>query len=211
MGFLIPREVKFFDLFDEAVDILSRASQKFLEMMTHFDQVEQRAEELRGDEHEGDLVVERIIKALDRSFITPMDREDIHALAKALDDVLDNMEETSHRLEAFRIDRPTPQAIKMAEIIQECCTHLSQAVHLCRRMKELDKMEISLREVGRLENEADRIYRDTESEFFQDPPTTIEGILNMIKWRELYSWLEETVDACRTVAQVISEIVVKGS
>jgi hypothetical protein len=211
MGFLIPREEKFFDLFDEVVDILSRASQKFLEMMTHFDQVEQRAEELRGDEHEGDLVVERIIKALDRSFITPMDREDIHALAKALDDVLDNMEETSHRLEAFRIDRPTPQSIKMAEIIQECCGHLSQAVHLCRKMKELDKMEISLREVGRLENEADRIYRDTESEFFQAPPTNIDGILNMIKWRELYGWLEETVDACRAVAQVISEIVVKGS
>jgi hypothetical protein len=211
MGFLIPREEKFFDLFDEAADILSRSSKKFLDMVRHYDRLEQRAEELQGDEHEGDLVVERIIKALDRSFITPMDREDIHALAKALDDVLDNMEETSHRLEAFRIDRPTPQAVKMAEIIHECCEHIAEAVHLCRRMKELDKMEISLREVGRLENEADRIYRDTESAVFQDPPANIDGILMMIKWRELYGWLEETVDACRAVAQVISEIGVKGS
>lgn len=211
MGFLIPREEKFFDLFDEAADILSRSSKRFLDMMTHFDQLERRAEELREDEHEGDLMVERIIKALDRSFITPMDREDIHALAKALDDVLDNMEETSHRLEAFRIDRPTPQAIKMAEIIHECCEHIAQAVHLCRKMREPDKMEISLREVGRLENEADRIYRDTASELFMHPPASIDGILMLIKWRELYGWLEETVDACRAVAQVISEIVIKGT
>ena len=211
MGFLIPREEKFYDLFDEVADILPRASSEFLEMTKHFDRLEERAEALREDEHLGDLVVERIIKALDRSFITPMDREDIHSLAKALDDVLDNMEETSHRLVAFRIDHPTPMMVDMAEIVHQCCQHLSQAVHLCRRMKEPDKMEIALREVGRLENEADRIYRDSESEQFENPPSTIEGMLTMIKRRELQWWLEETVDACRTAAQVISEIVVKGS
>jgi hypothetical protein len=211
MGFLIPREEKFFDLFDETADILSRAARNFLDMLIHFDQLEERAGALREDEHQGDLVVERIIKALDRSFITPMDREDIHALAKALDDVLDNMEETSHRLEAFRIDRPTPQMIDLGEIVNQCCQHIATAIHLCRRMKEPDKMEIALREIGRLENEADRIYRDSESELFEAPPDNIDGLLTMIKRRELYGWLEETVDACRTVAQVISEIVVKGS
>jgi uncharacterized protein len=211
MGFLLPREEKFFDLFDEAATILSRGSQRFLDMMKDFDRLEERADELRADEHEGDLVVERIIKALDRSFITPLDREDIHALATSLDDVLDNMEETSHRLEAFRIGRPTPQAVQMAEIVHECCQHIAEAIRLCRKMRERDKMEISLREVGRLENEADRIYRDTESDQFAHPPTDIEGMLTMIKWRELYGWLEETVDACRAVAQVMSEIVVKGS
>lgn len=211
MGFLIPHEEKFFDLFDEVAAILLRASEKFLDMLTHFDRLEDRAESLRKDEHSGDLVVERIIKALDRSFITPMDREDIHSLAKALDDVLDNMEETSHRLEAFRIDKPTAQMIRMGEIVHQCCQHLHAAVHLCRRMKEPDKMEISLREIGRLENEADVIYRDCESGLFENPPNCIEGLLTMIKHRELYGWLEETVDACRSVAQVISEIVVKGS
>jgi uncharacterized protein Yka (UPF0111/DUF47 family) len=211
MGFLIPREEKFFDLFDEVAVILPRASRNFLDMVTHFDRLEERAEELRDAEHQGDLLVERIIKALDRSFITPMDREDIHSLAKALDDVLDNMEETSHRMEAFRIDRPTKQMVDMTEIVHQCCEHLATAVQLCRRMKEPDKMEIALREIGRLENEADRIYRDSESEQFENPPTNIEGMLTMIKRRELYGWLEETIDACRSAAQVISEIVVKGS
>lgn len=211
MGFLIPHEEKFFDLFDETSEIVLHASEKFLDMLTHFDRLETRAEELREDEHRGDLMVERIIKALDRSFITPMDREDIHSLAKAMDDVLDNMEETSHRLEAFRIATPTPPMVQMAEIIHQCCQHLNTAVHLCRRMKEPDKMEISLREIGRLENEADLIYRDCESALFADPPTSIDGLLTMTKHRELYGWLEDTVDACRSVAQVISEIVVKGS
>lgn len=211
MGFLIPREEKFFDLFEEVAGILAKASKNFLDMLTNFDRLEDRAGELREAEHRGDLVVERIIKALDRSFITPMDREDIHSLARALDDVLDNMEETSHRLEAFRIDKPTPQMVAMGEIVSQCCEHIETAVRLCRRMKEPDRMEISLREIGRLENEADRIYRDSESDLFANPPTNIDGLLTMIKWRELYGWLEETVDACRSVAQVISEIVVKGS
>jgi hypothetical protein len=207
MRFLIPREEKFFDLFDEAVTILSRASERFLDMVTRFDRLAERSEELKQDEHAGDLVVEQIIKALDRSFVTPLDREDIHALATSLDDVLDNMEETAHRLEAFRIERPTPQVVEMAQIVHECCRHIAKAVRHCRTMKEQDQLEISLREIGRLENEADRIYRDTDGDLFANPP----DILTLIKWRELYSWLEETVDACRAVAQVISEIIIKGS
>lgn len=207
MPFFMPREEKFFDLFDQAVEILSRASGKFLEMLTTFDRLPERSAELRAEEHEGDLVVERIIRALDRSFVTPFDREDIHRLATSLDDVLDNMEETAHRMEAFRVDRPTPQSVAMARIVHECVEHLATAVRLCRTMKEQDQMEISLREVGRLENEADRIYRETEGDLFKNPPE----ILTLIKWRELYGWLEETVDACRAVAQVISEIVVKGA
>ncbi|MCC6419894.1 MAG: DUF47 family protein [Gemmataceae bacterium] len=207
MVFLMPREEKFFDLFDEAAELLVRASRKFLEMVSAFDNLAVRAEELKDEEHACDLVVEQIIKALDRSFVTPMDREDIHRLATSLDNVLDNMEEVSHRFLTFRIDRPTPEQVEMAQIIHDCCGHIARAVQLCRRMKELDQMEISLREVGRLENEADRIYRDTEAKLFSHPPE----ILTLIKMRELYGWMEETVDACRAVAQVISEIVIKGS
>ncbi len=202
---LIPRQEKFFDLFDEAVDILVRASKKFLDMVTVFDRLPERGDELKDEEHAGDLVVERIIKALDRSFVTPFDREDIHRLATSIDDVLDNMEETAHRLEIFRIDRPTPQAVDLAQIIHESCGHIARAVRMTRKMKEPDQMEISLREIGRLENEADRIYRETDAAFFANPP----DMLTLIKWRELYGWLEESVDACRAVAQVISEIVIK--
>lgn len=204
---LIPREMKFFDMFDEAAVILVRASEKFAQMVSQFDRLAERSYELRQEEHACDDVVGRIIKALDRSFITPFDREDIHTLAGRLDDVLDNMEETSHRLEVFRIEKPTSEAMVLARIIQDCCTHLAGAIRLCRTMNNVDQIQGHLREIGRLENEADRIYRDADSDLFANPP----DILLLIKWRELYGWLEETVDACKDVAQTISEIVIKGS
>jgi uncharacterized protein len=208
MGFsLIPREEKFFDLFDEAAAILTRASGKFLDMVTEFDRLSARGNEMKLEERACDEIVARIVKALDRSFITPFDREDIHTLATKLDDILDNMEETAHRLDIFRFDKPTAPAVTMARIIQECCLHLEHAIRACRRLKHPKAIQDHLKEITRLENEADNIYRDADGALFANPP----DILLLIKLREVYGWLEETVDACKDAAQVISEIVIKGS
>ena len=233
---LIPKEMKFFDMFDEATAIITRSSEKFLDMLTHFDRgpnpgegfhlpagsgaqplppgkisstdrVAQRCEELRLEEFACDKVVERIIKALDLSFITPFDREDIHTLSTSLDDVMDNMEETANRFFTFRIDRPTPEAVKLARIVRDCCGHLEQAIRLCRRMKDIEGIQSRLREITKLENEADQVYRETDAILFANPP----DVLQLIKLRELYGWLEETVDACKDVSMIISEIVIKGS
>jgi uncharacterized protein Yka (UPF0111/DUF47 family) len=204
---LIPREMKFYDMFDEAAAILTRAAGKFMSMVTEFNHLADRSQELKQEEHAADEVVGRIIKALDQSFITPFDREDIHTLATRLDDVLDNMEETAHRFVVFRIERPTPAAVALARIIHECCGHIENAIRSCRTLKNVEEIQGHLRAITRLENEADNIYRDSDSALFADPPE----ILLLIKWRELYGWLEETVDACKDVAQVISEIVIKGT
>jgi len=204
---LIPREEKFFDMFEEASAVLNRAAEKFLEMVTKFDRLQERSNELRDEEHACDKVVERIIMALDRTFITPIDREDIHTLATRLDDIMDNMEETAHRFVTFRIEKPMPAAESMARIIHECCDHLSKALRLCRDMKDVEGIQNHLRAIGRLENEGDRIYRESDGFLFANPP----DILLLIKWRELYSWLEETVDACKSLAMFISEVVIKGS
>src|SRR6185437_2623484 len=159
---LIPREMKFFDMFDEASALLNRAADKFLAMVTQFGRLMERSNEIKEEEHACDVVVERIIKALDRTFITPMDREDIHTLATRLDDVVDNMEETAHRFVTFRIEKPTPSAEAMARIIHECCVHLAEAIRLCRNMKDIEGIQTRLREISRLENEADRIYRESD-------------------------------------------------
>jgi uncharacterized protein Yka (UPF0111/DUF47 family) len=210
MRFLLPREAKFFDLFDEAAAILTRAAEKFLALVTQFDNLEQRARELKQEETECDAVVGRIIKALDLTFITPFDREDIHSLATKLDDVLDNMEETAYRLVSFRIGRPTPEAVTLARIIKESCDHLVKAVHACRMLKRNHKeIQDHLQQITHLENEADKIYRDTDGALFANGAAG--DILTLIKWRELYGWLEETVDACKDVSQILSEIVIKGS
>jgi uncharacterized protein Yka (UPF0111/DUF47 family) len=102
---------------------------------------------------------------------------------------------------------PTPETVKLAQIIQECCLHLEHAVRGCRDLKHPEAIQADVREITGLENEADRIYRDTDSALFANPP----DMVLLIKWRELYSWLEETVDACKDAAMVISEIVVKGT
>ena len=205
---LIPREMRFFDMFDEAAAILRRAADMFLDMLTNFDHLSRRGDELKKEEDACDRIVERIIKALDRSFITPIDREDIHTLATSLDDIMDNMEETAHRFAVFRIEKPTPGAIELAQIVRECCVHLEQALRLCRNLKRPEEIQAHLLEIGKLENRADRVYRENDAALFSNGPG---DILMLIKWRELYAWLEETVDACKDVAQVISEIVIKGT
>ena len=117
------------------------------------------------------------------------------------------LEETAHRFVVFRIEKPTPEMVELAKIIQSCCLHIEQAIRLLRNMRHASAIQKHLKDVGKLENEADKIYRETESALFADPP----DILMLIKWRELYGRLEETVDACKRVTQVISEIVIKGS
>jgi uncharacterized protein Yka (UPF0111/DUF47 family) len=117
------------------------------------------------------------------------------------------MEETAHRFVTFRIEKPTPAAEAMARIIHESCKHATEALALCRTLKDVEAIQGRIREVTRLENEADGIYRESDGALFANPP----DILLLIKWRELYSWLEETVDACKHLALAISEVVIKGS
>jgi len=205
---LIPREMRFFDMFDEAGATISRAAGKFLDMLTVWDNLAARAQDIKHEEEICDSIVEKVIKALDRSFITPFDREDIHTLAASLDEILDNMEETAHRFEVFRIERPTEAAVQLARIIKDCCQHLEAALRLCRNLKRPEEIQQRLLQIGSLENEADRLYRTVDAALFANGPM---DILTLIKWRELYAWLEETVDACKDVAQVISEIVIKGT
>jgi uncharacterized protein Yka (UPF0111/DUF47 family) len=217
---LLPREMKFFDMFDEFGATITSAGKKFHEMVTTFDRLEIRSHELKRDEDACDASVEKIIKALDRTFITPFDREDIHTLATSIDDIMDNMEKTSYRLDVFKIDKPTPEAVELSRIIKECCGRVEQALRLLRDMRNSEKIHTLLREIGQLENDADKVYRKADAALFAHlvatngngahPISTID-VLSLIKWREIYAWLEETVDACKYVANVISEIVIKGT
>ena len=205
---LIPREMRFFDMFEEVAATIHRAAVKFLDMVTIFDNLAARAQDIKQEEEACDIQVEKIIKALDRTFITPFDREDIHTLASKLDDILDHMEETAHRFEVFRLEQPTAAAVNLARIVMDCTTNLQHAIRLCRNLQKPDEIHARLLGITRLENEADMVYREADAALFANGTT---DILALIKWRELYGWLEETVDACKDVAQVISEIVIKGS
>jgi predicted phosphate transport protein (TIGR00153 family) len=203
----LPRELKFFDMFDEVTAIIGQAAKVFCELVEHFDHRERRMNDMRELEHACDMAVEKILTSLGRTFITPFDREDIHSLATSLDDVVDNMEDAAFRLTAFRIERPTAQAVTMALIVQQITGYVQRAVSLCRGQLGSEEMARVLREISRLENDADEVYRDVEEELFASPPE----IMTFIKQREFFAAMENTVDACRDVGHVINEIVVKGT
>jgi uncharacterized protein Yka (UPF0111/DUF47 family) len=205
---LIPKEMKFFELFNQTTAGISAAAAKFVDMVIKFDELPRRGQDLKNDEDSCDRLVEKTIKALDRSFITPFDREDIHTLATSLDDVMDNLEEAAHRFEVFRIDRPTPESVQLTKIIHECCVHLESAIQLLSDLRRSDEINQHLREISRLENEADRIYRTVDAALFDNANG---DLLMLIKWRELYLWLETTVDSTKRVTQILSEIIIKGT
>jgi uncharacterized protein Yka (UPF0111/DUF47 family) len=212
---LIPREEKFFDMFDEAIAVITQGAASFLEMVTNFDQLDRRAAAVKAAEERCDEVVARIITALDRTFITPFDREDIHTLATTLDDIMDDIEATAYRLNIFRVQKPGPDTIELTRIIHECCVRLGTAIGLLRDMKNAEQIYSLLKEISELENTADRIYRGGETAQFAalgDAATVSAGeLLTFTKWRELHGWLEQSVNACKVVANVLTEIVIKGT
>jgi uncharacterized protein len=199
---LIPREERFFDLFvDDAANVLGAA--RLLEaMLRTYDQLERRGGEIRDSEHRGDEISHDIGRRLESTFVTPFDREEIHALISALDDVLDHIEEVADTFILYRIDAPTSVAVQQAAIIVRQCEQLHEALSHLRGFKGLEKYWI---EVHRLENEGDRLARTAIAGLFENGKKPIE----LIKWKDVYSLLEQTIDKCEDVANIIERIVVK--
>jgi predicted phosphate transport protein (TIGR00153 family) len=201
---LIPREERFFDLFvEDAANVLGAA--RLLEaFLRTYDVIERRAGEIRDAEHRGDEISHDIGHRLENTFVTPFDREEIHGLISALDDVLDYIEEVADTFVLYRIDAPTPVAVEQAAIVVRQCEQLHEALSHLRGFKNLDKYWI---EVHRLENEGDRIVRSAIASLFEKEKDPIE----LIKWKEVYTLLETTIDKCEDVANIIERIVVKNA
>ena len=201
---LIPREERFFDLFvEDAANVLGAA--RLLEaFLRTYDVIERRAGEIRDAEHRGDEISHDIGHRLENTFVTPFDREEIHGLISALDDVLDYIEEVADTFVLYRIDAPTPVAVEQASIVVRQCEQLHEALSHLRGFKNLDKYWI---EVHRLENEGDRIVRNAIANLFEKEKDPIE----LIKWKEIYTLLETTIDKCEDVANIIERIVVKNA
>jgi len=199
---LIPREERFFDLFvEDAANVVDGARQ--LEtMLRTFDSPDKAAKKIRETEHKGDEISHDIGRRLEQSFVTPFDREEIHALISGLDDVLDLIEEVADTFVLYHIDAPTKTSVKQAALIVQCCETLHQALSNLRGFKDLDKFVI---EVHRLENDGDRLARSAIADLFDDGAKAME----VLKWKDIYGLLEDTIDKCEDVAQMIERIVVK--
>lgn len=199
---LIPREEKFFDLFEQQAANIVVASRALEELVLDYANAKEKYQRIRDLEHQGDTVTHEVVKKLNTTFITPIDREDIYALASRLDDVVDLIDAVAERLVLYRITKPTQGCLDMAKIIVKTAEETDRAVRCLRSLSpSYHKHAV---EVNRLENEADRMLRDLLAGLFEgtDP-------IEVIKWKEIYETMEAVTDRCEDVVNVIEGIVLK--
>jgi len=199
---LIPREERFFEMFVEDSANVLAAARHLQEMLTTYDNVEQRAKELFAMEHHGDELSHAISKKLNSTFVTPFDREDIQALNMRLDDVLDLIEQVADTFILYNVEGPTPPAIQQATIVAKQCEALHEAV---KHLRTFDGLQRYCIEVQRLENEGDRVARAAVAGLFSEKTRASD----IIKWKDIYGLLEETIDKCEDVADLLEMIVMK--
>jgi uncharacterized protein len=202
---LLPKDEKFFFLFERHSQILCRASKLLISgLQDGYDGVCRIQETIGTIEDEGDRVVHDIFSHLRSTFITPFDPEDIQALATSLDDVLDGIDDVTFRIVAYRL-KPIPSAVLLlAEKVSSCCTFLAEALVALHRKKPVINLCI---EINRLENEADKLERNLIAELFRREKDPIE----LIRKKEIYELLEATTDRCEDVADVIQNVSVKNN
>ena len=197
----IPREEKFFELFVEDASNVLAAARLLEQFFSRYEDRERIARELRDAEHKGDMLSHDIGQRLASTFVTPFDREDIHQLISRLDDVLDLIEEVADTCVLYKIDAPTAEAGQQAQIIVLQCEELVGALEKLSGFKGVEPHWI---EIHRLENEGDRIARKAVADLFTNGGDPV----HIIKWKDVYSLLEQAVDACEDAANVIERIVV---
>ncbi len=200
---LMPRDERFFDLFEEQARNIGEAARRLREMIFDFSDAPAKAMAVKELEHAGDVLTHDLVRKINTTFITPFDREDVYALASRLDDVLDLIEAATDRLVLYRIKEPTSGARAFADVIVKTADAVREAVGCLRRSSKLYHRHGV--EVNRLENEADRLLKELIAALFADVSDPIE----VIKWKEIYETLEEVTDRCEDVVNVIEGIMLK--
>ncbi|HUM03790.1 MAG TPA: DUF47 family protein [Thermoanaerobaculia bacterium] len=204
---LLPREENFLGYFNRTAEIILEAATALDALATDFSDVEVKVGRIKHLEHEGDQVTHQTFALLSRTWITPIDREDIHDLTKQLDDVLDLIDAAAARLVLFKIPAPTPELRAQTHLIVQSAQAIQRALGLLKDLKNSRAILDACIEINRLENEADAVNRRAIGRLFEkekDPFT-------LLKWKEIYEVLEAATDACEDVANVLEQIVLKSS
>jgi len=198
---LIPKEQGYFRLFSELAANLDAAAQMLVKFMNDGDR-KSIAAAILEHEHVGDKIVHDIVRRLNKSFITPIDREDIYDLVATTDEILDNIEAAADAFMLYRVGEPTVQARRQAEVIAKATPILRECMDNLEKPKGLDERII---DINSLENDGDRILREAIAELFNGDMKCTD----IIKWKDIYELLESAIDECEHVANVIESIVLK--
>jgi len=199
---LLPRDELFFDLFDQLAGHLTMTARMLTDLFAEPQRVSEHVRKIKEVEHKADVLTAGINQRINKSFVTPIDREDIHALISGLDDILDDIEEAADMFVLYRIEAPTSTAVQQAAIIVKQVEQLHDALGSLEGFKELDRYWI---EVHRLENEGDQLVRSAIADLFLQ----VESPIDVIKWKDIYGILESTIDKAEDVANIIERITIK--
>ncbi len=199
-----PKEIDFFEIFDKTSLNITKAASSLVDLMESFDNIEARAKDIHEIEQDSDMLTHDIMKKLNKTFITPIDREDLYSLASRMDDVIDLIWAVADRIAVFKVKEPMPEAIVMAKDILTTAEVMHKAV---RKLKEKNYAHVQeyCIEINRLENRVDRGFRDALGKLFDD----VKDPILIIKWKEIYEHLEDASDRCEDVANVLEAIVLK--
>lgn len=201
----VPKEEKFFDLFEELVEKIDEGILLFQNMLDHFDTFDVQLVKLKEIEHEADIITHRTYEKLHKTFLTPLDREDIYALVNKLDSVLDLTEASAIRMSLFKIKKPAPELFEQAKILRRALEKMKKMIHGLRNMKNSKMILDACVEINTLENEGDTILRSTLGRLFENEKDPIE----LIKWKEIFERFEEAIDVCEDVSNIVEGIVLK--
>jgi uncharacterized protein len=205
---LIPQDDRFFDLFNRSAANNLEGATLLNDLLTNYVDVDRKARHLKAIEHTGDEITHEVFRALNRTFVTPLDREDISHLAAALDDVIDWIEEVARRIRLYRLDEPTPIARQFGKVILEQCEQIAKAVPLLEERRYAEAMDHSTQEIHRLENEGDDLLADAIATLY-DGVTEVPQLIKAMRWNDVYQLLEDTTDKAEGVATVLSNITLK--
>jgi predicted phosphate transport protein (TIGR00153 family) len=203
---LLPREEKFFDYFDSASETMIRGIRLLKEMMRDLSNPAERARQIKDVEHEADHITHETVSSLHKTFITPIDRESIYALITRMDDVLDLIDSTSERVLLYKIKTSTPESMALIEVLEKAVEQVAKGISGLRDLKNSSSILSICIEINRLENEGDKTFRNALSVLFSSSYEPIE----IIKWKDVYETLEEAIDRCEDVANVLEGIVVEN-
>ena len=203
---LLPRDDSFFLLLEESSANLKTTAKQLLDLMENYTDVTSKVDNIKQSEEAGDSIIHRIMTQLHKSFITPLDREDIASLGEGLDDVVDCIEEAARYMVEYQIPQPTESARELSRIIVRCAETIEQAMGILKTRGSKLKTLLPLKDdLNKLENEADKVTSRAMGELFEN-----YSAIDIIKWKEVYGQLEGATDKCEEIAAIMEGIVIKN-
>ena len=202
---LFPKQENFFDYFEELADKIAEGSRLFLEMTETHDYSESKVAKLKEIEHEADIITHKTYEKMHTTFLTPIDREDIYALVNKMDSIMDVIEATAIRIHLYKVKKIDDQIIKQAKILNEAIIKVKEIIHAMRNMKNSKMILDGCVEINTLENAGDVVLRTIMANLFENEKDAIE----LVKWKDIFQLLEEGIDVCEDVSNIVEGIVLK--